>query len=188
MLLIDVPVGLIAGQVIADAGRNMLKSGEREKYLFLRTTTIVFAFCFITPVVIYFFSGWPGWETNYFFEKVDHIRNSPGLALVAGVGVVGMALIPAILGLVSGRCLVMRGKEKLLRMSYFGLGILILVIVFLGREATFNVAVTWADYRQGRVFSFFENPFFTYWLVLTVVFWGSLLVLFLWIRRKDKEA
>lgn len=34
MLLIDIPVGLIAGQVIADAGRNMIQSGDREKYLF----------------------------------------------------------------------------------------------------------------------------------------------------------
>lgn len=89
MLLIDVPVGLIAGQVIADAGRNMLRSGDRQKYRFLRTTTLVFAFCFITPIVIYFFS-------------------------------------------------------------------------------------------------FFENPFFIYWLILTLCFWGSLLVFFLWVRKKDK--
>jgi hypothetical protein len=187
MLLIDVPVGLIVGQVIADAGRNMLKSGEKEKYRFLRTTTIVFAFCFIAPIVVYFFSGWPGWETNYFFEQADHIRNNPPLALLSGIGVVAMALIPALLGFESGRYLIRKGKEKVLRGSYLGLGILILIIVYLSREATFNVAATWADYQSGITFSFFENPFFIFWLVLTIFFWGSLLAFFLWIRRKDKE-
>lgn len=188
MLLIDVPVGLIAGQVIADAGRNMLRSGEKERYLFLRTVTIVFAFCFITPIVVYFFSGWPAWETNYFFKHVDYIQNNPKLALLAGIGVMAMALVPALLGLVSGRYLIRRGKERLLRVSYIALGVLILVIVYFSREATFNVAATWADYQKGHTFSFFENPFFIFWLVLTVLFWGSLLVFFLWIRRKDKEV
>ena len=73
MLLIDVPVGLITGQVIADAGRNMLKTGVKEKYLFLRSVTIIFAFCFITPIVIYFFSGWPAWETT----RIHHGSCSP---------------------------------------------------------------------------------------------------------------
>lgn len=186
MLLIDVPVGLIAGQVIADAGRNMLKSGDREKYRFLRATTIIFAFCFITPIVIYFFSGWPGWETNYFFEQADHIQNNPQLALLSGISVVAMALIPALLGLESGRYLIGKGKERLLRVCYIGLGILILIIVYVSRQATFNVAVTWADYQNGNTFSFFENPFFIYWLVLTLCFWGSLLVFFLWVRKKDR--
>ena len=186
MLLIDIPVGLIAGQVIADAGRNMIQSGDREKYLFLRMMTIIFAFCFITPVVIYFFLGWPAWETNYFFPQVDYIQDNPGLALVSGISVVAMALIPALLGLESGRYLIMKGKKGLLRVCYFGLGILILIIVWLSREATFNVAVTWADYQKSHTFSFFENPFFIFWLVLTVWFWGSLLAFFLWIRRKDK--
>ena len=187
MLLIDIPVGLIAGQVIADAGRNMLKSGDSNKYLFLRTTTIIFAFCFITPIVIYFFLGWPGWETNFFFEQVDHIRNNPKLALLSGICIVAMTLIPTLLGLKSGRYLIRKGKEKLLRVSYFGLAILILIIVYLSREATFNVAVTWADHQKGNTFPFFENPFFIFWLVLTIFFWGSLLVFFLWIRKKDKK-
>jgi magnesium-transporting ATPase (P-type) len=188
MLLIDIPVGLITGQVIADAGRNMLKSGDRRKYRFLRTITIAFAFCFITPIVIYFFTGWPAWETNYMFREIDNIQNSPSLALVAGVGIVAMSLIPTLLGLISGRYLVRRSKEKLLRASYIGLAILILIIVLLSSQATFNIAATWTDYQNGNTFSFFENPFFTFWLVLTVWFYGSLLALFLWIRRKDKEV
>ncbi|MFH0775755.1 MAG: hypothetical protein V2A53_09780 [bacterium] len=188
MLLIDVPVGLIAGQVIADAGRNMIKGGDSKNYLFLKTMTIIFAFCFITPVVIYFFLGWPAWETNYFFSQVDCIQNNPKLALLSGISVVAMALIPAILGLESGRYLIRRGKERLLRASYLGLGILILIIVYLSKEATFNVAAKWTDYQMGNTFSFFENPFFIFWLVLTICFWGSLLGFFLWIRKKDKEV
>ncbi|NIO29519.1 MAG: hypothetical protein GTO29_13310 [Candidatus Latescibacteria bacterium] len=186
MLLIDVPVGLISGQVIADAGRNMLRSGNREQYLFLRTVTIIFAFCFITPIVVYFFTGWPAWETNYFFRQIDDIKNTPWLALVCGICVVAMTLIPTLLGLISGRALIRKGKERSLRACYIGLGVLILIIVILSREATFNVAATWIDYQNGNTFSFFESPFFIYWLALTVVFWGSLLIFFLWIRKRDR--
>lgn len=188
MLLIDVPVGLIAGQVIADAGKNMIKSGDGAKYLFLRKTTIFFAYCFITPIVIYFFVGWPAWETNYFFARIDFIQNTPWLALLCGLGVVAMTIIPALVGLASGRYLVLKGKVKTLRVVYAALGVLILVIVFLSRKATFNIAARHADYRAGNTFSFFDNPFFVYWLVLTLLFWGSLLGFFLWIRRKDREV
>ena len=99
---------------------------------------------------------------GYFFEQADNIRNNPPLALLCGIGVVAMALIPALLGLESGRYLIGKGKEKLLRGSYLRLGILILIIVYLSREATFNVAVIWADYQSGITFSFFENPFFIF--------------------------
>lgn len=188
MLLIDVPVGLISGQVIAHAGRNMLKSRNSDHYLFLKKVTIFFAYCFIVPIVIYFYLGWPGWETNYFFEKVDHIQGTPWLALMSGISVVALTLIPALLGLVSGKHLIRKGKEKILRLSYIGLGVLIMVIVYLSREATFNVAAKYSDYQAGNTFSFFDNPFFIYWLVLTVIFWASLLVFYFLIRRKDKEV
>ena len=188
MLLIDVPVGLIAGQVIADAGKNMINSGDDAKYLFLRKTTIVFAYCFITPIVIYFYLGWPAWETNYFFAQVDSMQNTPWLALLSGLCVVAMTLVPAVLGLKSGKHLVRKGQVKTLRIIYAALGVLILVIVYLSRKATFNIAAKHADYKAGNTFSFFDNPFFVYWLVLTVLFWGSLLGFFLWIRRKDREA
>jgi hypothetical protein len=188
MLLIDVPVGLIAGQVIADAGRNMINSGKPEKELFLTKTTITFAYCFITPIVIYFYLGWPAWETNYFFSQIDFIQNTPWLALLSGLCVVAMTIVPALVGFKSGKQLILKGKLKLLRICYAGLGVLILVIVYLSREATFNIAATHADYTAGNTFSFFDNPFFIYWLVLTVGFWGSLLGLFLWIRQKDKEV
>jgi hypothetical protein len=188
MLLIDVPVGLIAGQVIADAGRNMINSRKPEKYLYLKKITIVFAYCFITPIVIYFYLGWPAWETNYFFAQIDFIQDTPWLALLSGICVVAMTIIPALVGLITGKHLIQKGKEKILRICYAGLGLLILVIVYLSREATFNIAATHANYTAGNTFSFYDNPFFIYWLVLTVLFWGSLLGFFLWIRQKDKEV
>lgn len=80
MLLIDIPVGIVAGQVIADAGRDAIRSGNKDVISSVRSIAIIFAYLITTPVVIYFFMGWPAWETNYFWEWVDHIQGTPSLA------------------------------------------------------------------------------------------------------------
>ncbi|MEW6103629.1 MAG: hypothetical protein AB1630_07455 [bacterium] len=186
MLLIDIPVGLISGQLIADAGRDILHT--KRGYSFLKTISILFAFLFITPIVIYFYLGWPAWETNYFFKEIDNIKNNPWLALISGISIVSMTLIPTLLGLFSGRYLITRGKRSLLKASYISLGILILIIVFFSRNQTFNVSANWVDWQSGNTFSFFENPFFIFWLILTIIFWGSLFILYIWIRKKSKDV
>ncbi|MBI3815753.1 MAG: hypothetical protein HY279_14955 [Nitrospinae bacterium] len=186
MMAIDVPVGLAAGQVIADAGRNMLKGGDAERYKSLRSTVILFAYLFTTPIVFYFFMGWPAWETNYVWEWVDHIQGTPLFAL-SSFGAVIMALLPAWIGFESGKYLIRKDKAGLLRICYISLFILILLIVFVTRNATFNIAPTYKDYAAKNFSSFMGNPFFIYWLILTVYFWGGLIVFYLFIRRKDRE-
>jgi hypothetical protein len=186
MMAIDFPVGLVAGQVIADAGRNMLKSGDVEKYKYLRSTVILFAYIFTTPIVFYFFMGWPAWETNYIWEWVDRIHGTPKFA-ISSFGAVIMALLPAWLGFEAGEYLIRKDKVGLLRVSYISLFILILLIVFLTRNATFNIAPTYKDYVAKNFSSFWDNPFFIYWLILTIYFWGGLIIFYLVIRRKDKK-
>jgi len=186
MMAIDVPVGLVVGQVIADAGRNMLKSGDAERYRSLRSTVILFSYLFTTPIVFYFFMGWPSWETNYIWEWVDHIQGTPLFAL-SSFGAVIMAVLPAWIGFESGRYLICKDKLVWLRICYIGLFILILIIVYLTRNATFNIAPTYKDYMAKSFSSFWDNPFFIYWLILTIYFWSGLIIFYIIIRRKDKK-
>lgn len=185
MMLIDVPVGLVAGQVIADAGRNMLRSGDKERYKTLCSTAILFAYLFTAPIVFYFFMGWPAWETNYFWEWVDHIHGTPKFAISSFVAVT-MSVLPTWIGFESGKYLIRKDKVRGLRVSYISLFILILIIVFITRDATFNIAPTYKDYAAKNFSSFWDNPFFIYWLILTIYFWGGLIVFYIFIRRKDR--
>ncbi len=77
---------------------------------------------------------WPAWETNYFFKEVDNIKNNPCLALISGISIVLMALIPRLLGLASGRYLIIKGKRNFLRLSYISLGILIAILLLITRS------------------------------------------------------
>ncbi len=186
MLLIDIPVGIVAGQVIADAGRFAIKSGNKELISKVRSVAIIFAYLFTTPVVIYFFMGWPAWETNYFWRWVDHIQGTPSLAIV-GFMIVAMSFVPTLIGFETGRLLVRSNKVKLLRVVYSCIFFLILVIVYLSRDLTFNIASTYTNYENKVFVSFWSNPFFIYWLVLTVFFWGSLIVCYLYVNNKFRK-
>ncbi|MBI4379266.1 MAG: hypothetical protein HY578_09235 [Nitrospinae bacterium] len=186
MMLIDVPVGLVAGQVIADAGRNMLKYTNAERYRSLRFTAILFSYLFTTPIVFYFFMGWPAWETNYFWEWVDHIHGMPKFA-ISSFGAVIMAILPTWIGFESGKYLIRKDKTGWLRVSYISLSVLILILVYVIKDVTFNIAPTYKDYLAKNFSSFWENPFFIYWLILTIYFWGGLVIFYVFIRKKDRE-
>ena len=77
MLAIDVPISILAGLTLAEAGRGMLESGDREKYNFMRSTVLLYSVFFITPVVFYFFMGWPAWEVNFLWRWTSHVQDSP---------------------------------------------------------------------------------------------------------------
>jgi len=187
MLLIDVPVGIVAGQVIADAGRTALMGGDRQKVSKVRSIAIVFAYLITTPVIIYFYIGWPAWETNYFWGWVDRIQGNPSLAISSFL-IIAMSVLPTLAGFETGRYLVIRERVTLLRLIYSFLFLLILVIVYLSRGKTFNVAPTYAAYTRREFTSFWSNPFFTYWLGLTIFFWGALCGCYLYVRHLFKES
>lgn len=187
MLLIDVPVGIVAGQVIADAGRAALVTGGRKEASRVRSLALLFAYLITTPVIIYFYIGWPAWETNYFWGWVDGIQGNPSLAISSFL-VIAMSLLPTLAGFETGRILVMRRKITLLRVIYGFFFLLIFVIVYLSREKTFNIAPTYAAYSRHEFTSFWSNPFFTFWLVLTVFFWGTLCGCYLYVRSIFKES
>ncbi len=185
MLLIDIPVGIVAGQVIADAGRRALQTGNKELTSSVRHIALTFAYLITTPVIIYFFMGWPAWETNYFWKWVDNIKGMPHLAMSAFM-IIAMSFIPTMLGFESGRLLIRKNQVKALRISYICMFLLILVIVYFSREMTFNIAALYADYENKIFVSFWNNPFFIYWLILTVFFWGTLIGCYFYVYNKFK--
>ncbi|MBI5875026.1 MAG: hypothetical protein HZB81_04150 [Deltaproteobacteria bacterium] len=183
MLAIDIPISLLAGLALAEAGKKILKSGDAQGYRFMRTTIVFFAVFFITPIPFYFFMGWPAWETNFLWKWPDNIHDSPLMASVSFAAFI-LTVGPAYLGFEVGRYLIKNGRENLVRAGYISMGILVGVIVFLTRDITFNIASTYARYEAKEFYSFWSHPFFTGWLIVTIYFWGSLVIFYLWIKKK----
>lgn len=184
MLAIDIPISILAGLVLAEGGKNLIKSGDSQKYNFMRTTVLLYAVFFITPIPFYFFMGWPAWETNFLWRWPDSLLDSPLRASVSFVAFI-LTVGPAYLGFYCGTFLIRMGKEIWVRIGYISMGILVGIIVFLTRDITFNIASTYSKYEAGDFYSFWSHPFFTGWLIVTIYFWGSLVVFYLWLRKKN---
>lgn len=185
MLAIDMPIALLSGLALAEAGQNMLKSDDRAKHYFMHTVVVLFAVFFITPIVFYFFLGWPAWEVNFLWQWQDNLRDSPIRAAVSFV-IFLLTVGPAYIGFLIGRYCIRKNKDYLARIGYILMAILVGVIVFLTRDITFNVASTYEKYQAGEFYSFWSYPFYLGWLIVTIYFWGALFVCYLWLRRKDK--
>lgn len=186
MLAIDVPISALAGFALAEAGKRMLRTNERRHHTFVRTTVMLFALFFITPIPFYFFLGWPGWESNFLWSWPDHIHDSPVRAAGVAFGVFILTVGPAYGAFELGRRLIRAGKDRVVRGLYVAMAVLVAVIVMLTRDITFNIASTYARYRAGEFYSFWSHPFFTGWLIVTIYFWGALFIFYMWLRSKGK--
>ncbi len=65
MLAMDIPVALMTGLVLAEAGKNLIKREDKYKRLFLKVFVLMYAAIFIAPTPGYYFAGWPAWECNF---------------------------------------------------------------------------------------------------------------------------
>jgi len=186
MLAMDIPVALMTGMVLAEAGKNMIKNEEQhpEKKTFLNVVVLMYAAIFIAPTPGYYFAGWPAWECNFMWEWVDHVLDSPLRAAFSYV-LMAVSVLPTFLGLVIGRALIKKGKDKLNRILYIVLFILVGVIILLLKDITFNVSSTMAKYNAGESYSFWTHPFVTGWAITSLYFWGSLVAFYLWLRKKE---
>lgn len=183
MLAMDIPVALMAGMVLAEAGKELIKSEDKQKNTFLNVVVLMYAAIFIAPTPGYYFGGWPAWECNFMWEWVDQIYDSPLRAAFSYV-LMAVSVIPTYLGLVLGRHLIRKGKDKINRIGYIVMLILVGVIIFLLRDITFNVAATMTKYKAGEFYSFWTHPFVTGWAITSLYFWGSLVLFYLWLRKK----
>jgi hypothetical protein len=186
MLAIDIPIAMISGFALAESGKRMLKSEDRIQHRYMSTAVLLFAVFFITPVPFYFFLGWPAWEVNFLWRWQDNIHDSP---LRAGVSFLIFLLTvgPAYLAFFIGKQWLRRGRDRMVTASYLLMLLLVGVIVVLTRDITFNIASTYERYEAGQFYSFWSHPFFTGWLLVTIYFWGGLVLTYLHIRRKDLQ-
>jgi len=186
MLAIDLPVSLLTGLFLADAGKKLLKSDDRNNHRFVRNVVIVFSVFFITPVVFYFFSGWPAWEVNYLWKWQDNLRDSPMKAAISFV-IFFITVFPTYIGYLIGKGLIRRGKSGLVKAGYIFMAIAIGLIVFLTRNITFNIASTYDKYAAKEFYSFWSYPFFHGWLIITIVYWISLFICYIWVRLRGRR-
>lgn len=183
MLAIDIPISILSGLALAEAGKGMLRNGDNKKYRFMRSVVVFFAVFFITPIPFYFFLGWPAWETNFLWRWPDNIHDSPIRASVS-FAVFILTVGPAYLAFEIGRYLIKIKKDIFVRIGYLSMVALTGIIVYLTRDITFNIASTYAKYEAKEFYSFWSNPFFAGWLIVTIYFWGSLAIFYLWLRKK----
>lgn len=186
MLAIDLPVSILTGLFLADAGKKFLESDDRNNHRFVRNVVIVFSVFFITPIVFYFFMGWPAWEVNYLWKWQDNLRDSPIKAAIAFV-IFFITVFPTYIAYLVGKGLIRRGKAGLVRLGYILMALITGAIVFLTRNITFNIASTYDKYQAGEFYSFRSSPFFQGWLVVTVFYWSCLFICYMWVRLKGRR-
>lgn len=186
MLAIDLPVSLLTGLFLADAGKKLLKSDDRNNHRFVRNVVIVFSVFFITPIVFYFFIGWPAWEVNFLWKWQDNLRDSPMKAAISFL-VFFITVFPTYIGYLIGKWLIRANKAGLVKVGYILMAIAIGVIVFLTRNITFNIASTYDKYAEKEFYSFWSYPFFHGWLVVTVFYWVSLFICYIWVRLRGRR-
>ena len=186
MLAIDIPIALLAGQALAESGKNMLKSNDPNQHYFMKSIVILFAVFFITPVPFYFFLGWPAWEVNFLWQWQDNIHDSPIKASVA-FAIFLFTVGPTYIGFLIGKYWLRKGQDILVRIGYILMAVLVGIIVYLTRDITFNIASTYDKFQVKEFYSFWSHPFFTGWLLVTIYFWGALFACYLFIRKKDKQ-
>lgn len=186
MLAIDIPIALLAGQALAESGRNMLKGNDPNHHFFMKSMVLLFAVFFITPAPFYFFLGWPAWEVNYIWQWQDNIHDSP-LRAASAFAIFLITVGPTYIGFLISKCWLRKGQDILVRIGYIFMAVLVGVIVYKTRIITFNIASTYDKFQAKEFYSFWSHPFFTGWLLVTIYFWGGLFAFYFYIRRKDKQ-
>ncbi len=176
MLAMDIPVAAMAGMILAEGGKKLVMSDDKNNKLLLRFITLAYAAIFIAPTPVYFFLGWPGWEVNYMWPWVDDVKDVPVRAAFAYV-LLACAVLPTWLGLEIGMGLVKKGKDKLNRIIYIALLIITGIIIVALYTETFNVSSTTEKYLAGDTYSLWTHPFATGISLTYVYFWGSLVIL-----------
>ncbi|MCX6580897.1 MAG: hypothetical protein NT166_12030 [Candidatus Aminicenantes bacterium] len=183
MLAMDIPVALMTGLVLAEAGKELIKSEDRYKRAFIKVFTLMYAAIFIAPTPGYYFAGWPAWECNFMWKWVDQIYDVPLRAAFSYV-LLAVAVIPTYLGLLLGEYLIKKGKDKWVRIGYIVMLVLVGVVILLLWDITFNISSTYAKYEAGESYPFQSLPFMTGWAITSLYFWGSLIFFYFWLKKK----
>lgn len=192
MFAIDIPTSVFVGFIFADAGRQIIENEKGEdllkkdegikKITFLRMMVILFNVLFFTPVPLIFLNGWPGWQMNYVAAWADNLRDNPFRASVTAFFFV-ITLLPAYLSFELGRWIVIKKHPGWVKICALLTACIIALIIYLTRDATFNIATTYADFHAGKTYPFTHPPFISLLAVTTVYSWGALIIVYRWIAR-----
>ena len=183
MLAMDIPIAAMSGMILAEGGKNLAISDNKDKKLLLRFVTLAYAAIFIAPTPVYYFLGWPAWEVNYMWPWVDNILDTPIRAAFAYV-LLACAVLPTWFGLEMGMKLLEKGKDKLNRIIYLALLVLTGIIILTLYNETFNVSSTTEKFLAGESYSLWTHPFATGITITYIYFWGSLVVFYLWLKKR----
>ena len=153
MLAMDIPVAMMSGLVLAEAGKNLLTSDDKDKVTFMRYITLAYAAIFIAPTPVYYFLGWPAWEVNYLWRWVEHIGDVPIRAAFSYV-LLACAVVPTWLGLELGRFFLLQKKDSWVRIGYIVMLVITGIIILAMKDITFNIYATFEKFDNRESYSF----------------------------------
>lgn len=201
MVQIDIPAAFVVSMLCIDLGRRVLKA-EADKagiekpaiyyrYLF---RSIFFAGFVIAPAGIYLLAGWPGWEQIYWSKRFEVVMHTGWVnALLPALFVMAIVLAGYVGHLLGYRWLI-RGKAKYLRPTYFGVLIVVAIVVLLNYPS-FLLVGTYDQYHNlnGQIREAMEhvwsNPygFSVGWVVVMIYFAGALAYLIVKIWKENQS-
>lgn len=184
MMAMDIPLSAACAMALAEAGKKLIKSGDRDKTTLVRLTVLAFAGIAVAANVFYYMLGWPAWETNFLWRWVDDIQDHPSRAIFSW-GLFAMSVLPAWAAFELARKWLRDGRDRRVRITYIVLFLLVGGVILVFWEETWNVASTYAEWEAGETYSFWTLPFATGWAVTAAGFWIAFFALYRWLRRKS---
>lgn len=183
MFAIDIPTAALVGFAIGDASKKQLELQNKSEISNLRKIVFLFNIFFFTPVPLLFLNAWPGWQMNYVAAWADNLHGSPVRAAVVVFFFV-ITTIPAWLTFELSNWAVRNKKNNIPRIGWIAFALIIVLVIYLTREQTLNIAVTYKDYYAGNVKPLTSRPFSTTLIITTIYSWTSLAVLLYRLNRK----
>lgn len=195
MFAIDIPTSVFVGFVFAQAGRKIIKKGNEEKKTAnsefemkrlnsLRMVVLLFNVFFFTPVPLFFLNGWPRWQMNYVAPWADNLLDQPLRASVTMFFFV-ITVLPAFLSFELGQVFIIRNKDNWVKVCAILTACVIALIIYLTRNATFNIATTYKNFYSGNVYPFTHKPFIVLLCITTTYSWGALILFYRWLSGKE---
>lgn len=183
MFAIDIPTAVLVGFAIGDAGKKRLEIPDEKRVSDLRKTVFLFNIFFFTPVPLLFLNAWPGWQMNYVAPWADNLHGDPLRSAVVVFFFI-ITTVPAWLSFELSNWFIKKKKILFPRVGWIVSALVIILVIYLTREETLNIAVTYTDFKAGRVHPITYKPFITTLTMTTIYSWVSLGIL---LHRLNKK-
>jgi hypothetical protein len=172
---IDIPIAFAVGQMLADAAKRQLSTGQPAPYYRALATTNIFMGLFFAPIPIYFLVDYFGWETTYMCDPSRVTRFFIPIVLF-------LLFLAANVGFWLSNTLIRKGRAGIGRVIYLLIWLYSLGWIFGNWPRSTRIG-TYVQYHTApdtmiRIWEVSKDPFF--WiLVVTLVIFAVPLVLFM---------